>query len=119
MKKDFVFIGGCPRSGTSLLSALMGNSSGVGVVQDLSLFFYLKKAALQVMLEANGVPSGESSIKAVNIAWQVDLRQTDFFPSYMSSSVSEALNQYNQINAANWHYITLATTFLVCKTGIA
>ena len=98
MNKNFVFIGGCPRSGTSLLSALMGNFSGVGVVQDLSLFFYLKKAALQVMLEANGVPSSESSIQAVNIAWQVDLRQTDFFPSYLSSSISEALNQYDQIN---------------------
>ena len=76
MTAKYLFICGCPRSGTSP-SALIGNISGVGIVQDLCLMFYLKKAALQIMLEANGVPEGQTPL--CNMAPTFDLRSTEFF----------------------------------------
>lgn len=100
MKISYLFIGGCPRSGTSLLSALIGNVTGVGVVQDLCLLFYLKLAALQLMLEADGVSREESQPSTLNICPFFDLRQTELLPRYLSSSLVEVLNSYGEINGS-------------------
>ncbi len=56
MTDKYPFIALCPPSGASLLSALIGNISSVEVVQDLCLIFYLKKAALLLMIEALSGP---------------------------------------------------------------
>lgn len=97
MTAKYLFICGCPRSGTSLLSALIGNISGVGIVQDLCLMFYLKKAALQIMLEVDGVPEEQTPLLAVNMAPTFDLRPTEFFMQYLSCNVEKALNSYSEI----------------------
>ena len=94
--KDFLFIGGCPRSGTSLLSALIGNLPGVGVVQDLCMLFYLKHAALLTMCELNGVPP--DSILRTLIEHSFDLRETEFFPAFLSCSLEQCLNKKGMIN---------------------
>lgn len=100
MKSKFLFVGGCPRSGTSLLSSLIGNISGVGVVQDLCLMFYLKRVCLEVMYRANGLPVQDCSLYAVNTVHSIDLRKTEFFPAYLDNTFSQSLNDYHGINGS-------------------
>ena len=96
--KDFLFIGGCPRSGTSLLSALIGNLPGVGVVQDLCLLHYLKQAALNVMFSLDGESHDIVSILSYAHGPRFDLRGSEFFPAFLNASLEECLNQKESVN---------------------
>ena len=88
----YLFVGGFPRSGTSLLSSLLGNVSGVAVVQDLCLFYYLKQAALRCMGIANGMNDQEASNWALWNHHQFDLRQTEFIHDFLDNSPLDNLN---------------------------
>lgn len=100
MKTEYLFIGGCPRSGTSLLSALIGNLTGVAVVQDFCLLFYLKLAAMRVMLKTQNVEldSNQIDILSVRLVATIDTRETEFFREFLASSLEEVLNQFGKVN---------------------
>ena len=118
MNTEYLFIGGSPRSGTSLLSALIGNLPGVAVAQDLCLFFYLKLAAIKVMLRTQKVPLSEAELPlhAGNMAPSFDTRLTEFFPEFLNSSLEDSLNQFSsQISGKVLReFISLMDTFLFC-----
>ena len=95
---EYIFIGGCPRSGTSLLSSLVGNLDGVGVIQDLTAIYQLKRAALYVMFTTNGIPLSQVNLHILNQIPRIDLRQTEFFPNFLESTLVDCLNSFNGIN---------------------
>ena len=90
--KSYLFIGGCPRSGTSLLSSLIGNISGVGVVQDLTALYQLKSAALLFAASENGATNEELYGFVLNNSFRCDLRTTQFFDDFLSKSLNQCLN---------------------------
>lgn len=90
---DYLFVGGCPRSGTSLLSALIGNIRGVGVVQDLTAIYQLKNAALRFLAKENGVQDSQLFSLVLNTScFKSDLRTTEFFPQFLSKTLDQCLN---------------------------
>ena len=92
--KEFLFIGGCPRSGTSLLSSLLGNLEGVAIVQDFTAIHQLKRAALRTIFVLNQMPSSDHHQAILNGLPKIDLRTTEFFPEFLSLSPEACLNAF-------------------------
>lgn len=94
LMKEFLFIGGCPRSGTSLLSSLIGNLEGVAIVQDFTALHQLKRAALRTICVLNQMPSSEHHQAILSGLPKIDLRTTEFFPEFLSLSPEVCLNDF-------------------------
>lgn len=110
---DFLFIGGCPRSGNSLLSTLIGNLGHVGVVQDLTDLHQLKRSALYVMQVANGVQPELADRNSYVHMSKIDLRLTEFFPAFMQASLDDCLNWNTETNGKILrHFLARMDTFL-------
>ena len=97
MTGHYLFIGGAPRSGTSMLSSLVGNISGIRVAQDLCLFFYLKKAFLRVALQNQGIRDHRQLESCLFRAVALnDISSMSFLEPYLSASTEEVLNSKSE-----------------------
>ncbi len=76
----------------------MGGLNGIRVVQDLTLLHQLKKAAICTMYALNGVLEENAINEIYGRLPEFDLRQTEFFPAFMSSSLDECLNSFGDVN---------------------
>ena len=102
-----------------MLSALLGNVPGVGVVQDLCLLYYLKQACLQVLCEEKGIKEKDMLMHSFKAHSRLDLRATEFIYDFLRASPVELLNSPTMLKGKILRrHISLMDEFLFTHLNI-